>query len=102
MTIGHPGCSNTRPHCPKPIFRKIGFGQCGLVFEQPGCPIVIKLARPFFEQSLWMDYRAHSRVMMSFYSDTAGGSIVKEPECRVPRVYYFRTREDRWWDDHIN
>ncbi|KAI9760549.1 MAG: hypothetical protein M1840_002387 [Geoglossum simile] len=82
-------------------FRKIGFGQCGLVFEQPGRPIVIKIARRFFEESLWMDYRAHSRVMEAFYPDVIEGSTAKEPECRVPRVHYFRTREDKWWNDHI-
>ncbi|KAK3689942.1 hypothetical protein B0T22DRAFT_378846 [Podospora appendiculata] len=47
--------------------RKIGFGQCGLVYavsSEPGA--VVKIARPHFGDSLRADYVAHERVSKIF------------------------------------
>ncbi|KAK3319982.1 hypothetical protein B0T19DRAFT_404513 [Cercophora scortea] len=47
--------------------RKIGFGQCGLVYavqNEPG--VVVKVARPHFHDSLHADHVAHERVSKAF------------------------------------
>ncbi|CAI7632905.1 unnamed protein product [Penicillium discolor] len=47
-------------------FRSIGFGQCGLIFERPGCTYAIKIARPSFENALWADFQAHFAAYQAF------------------------------------
>ncbi|KAF7550421.1 hypothetical protein G7046_g8021 [Stylonectria norvegica] len=76
-------------------FRKIGFGQCGLVFERPGEDYVIKAARPHFEPALQQDYQVHQAVDRAFRR--------QEPalECRVPEVHrHILANDASWWDHH--
>lgn len=70
-------------------FRKIGFGQCGLVFENNQGQ-VIKVARKRFEGALWTDLGCHTRVYeaMDLYPTTG---------CLTPRVYRFISRDNEWW-----
>lgn len=75
-------------------FRKIGFGQCGLLFERPGRGYVVKVARPHFHDSLWSDFVAHFHVYKAFEQHS-------DLECRVPTVYsYVNKDNNQWWDEH--
>jgi hypothetical protein len=76
-------------------FRKIGFGQCGLVFERPGRDYVVKIARPGFHDALWSDLTAHYSVYKAFQHHPT-------LECRVPTVYAYHNKDDtEWWDKHL-
>lgn len=75
-------------------FRKIGFGQCGLVFERPGQGFVVKVARPHFHDALWSDFVAHFHVCKAFEQQ-------RSLECRVPAVYTYINKDNtRWWHSH--
>lgn len=75
-------------------FRKIGFGQCGLILHKPGRDFVLKVGRPGFHDALWSDFVAHFHVYQAFY-DQQGLA------CRVPKVYaYVNKDKDAWWDMH--
>ncbi|KAK4465460.1 zinc finger protein [Cladorrhinum samala] len=72
-------------------YERIGFGQCGLVFAQPGREYVVKVARPHFSDALWDDFLSHLRLFdaLSVYSDI---------DCRIPRVYsYVSKGNEAWW-----
>lgn len=71
-------------------FRKIGFGQCGLIFEQPGRGQVLKVARKWFEDALWSDLVCHSRVYEA---------LEKHPSnrCCTPRIYKYLAKDNDWW-----
>ncbi|PON24418.1 hypothetical protein TGAM01_v206750 [Trichoderma gamsii] len=74
-------------------YRKIGFGQCGLVFSKPGTTTVIKVSRPHFHEGLWNDFLCHLRVYRAFNKQTI------QPECLLPLVYTFISKTDAtWWD----
>lgn len=76
-------------------FRKIGFGQCGLVFERPGRGYIVKLARPFFHDSLWNDFLVHSQVSECFEKQSS------TPRCIVPAVYSYVAKYDEdWWEEY--
>lgn len=79
-------------------FRSIGFGQCGLVFERPGCTYAIKIARPSFENALWADFQAHLAVYQALTNHQF------EPvEVRIPRIFsYVPKTSKEWWDSHMN
>lgn len=62
-------------------YRRIGFGQCGLIFEHPGRIHAIKLARVTFRESLWDEWLAHAKVAKAFKGQS------KPPECLVPRLW---------------
>jgi hypothetical protein len=70
-------------------FRRIGFGQYGLIFENNQGQ-VIKVARGRFEDALWTDLGCHTRVYeaMDLYPTTG---------CLTPRVYRFISRDNGWW-----
>ncbi|CAG7995997.1 unnamed protein product [Penicillium salamii] len=77
-------------------YRTIGFGQCGVVFERPGRNYVIKVARPFYEDSLWADFTAHFQVRKAFQAQST------EPVCRVPKLFSYVTKEnEQWWKDNL-
>ncbi|KAJ6779943.1 hypothetical protein PWT90_05364 [Aphanocladium album] len=74
-------------------YRRIGFGQCGLIFERPGRNFVLKLARPHFEEALWNDCLSHQRAYQVFTEQAS------EPECRVPLLYnYVKKANAEWWN----
>lgn len=80
-------------------FRTIGFGQCGIVFERPGRGYVIKVARPFFEESLWSDLQAHFAVHHAFQEQQ---QQQRQLEVKTPRVFSFIPKDYReWWDSHL-
>ncbi|KAM0431281.1 hypothetical protein ACHAPT_005251 [Fusarium lateritium] len=72
-------------------FRKIGFGQCGLVFEWPGRDIVVKVARPGFQGALRVDHDAHKAVYSAFLEQE------KAPRCRVPKIFNHILKDYSWW-----
>jgi hypothetical protein len=75
-------------------YRKIGFGQCGLILERPGRNFVLKIARRHFEEALWNDCLSHARVY---------GAFIKQPfpECRVPILFsYVANGNAEWWSEH--
>ncbi|KAH8904191.1 hypothetical protein BR93DRAFT_173718 [Coniochaeta sp. PMI_546] len=75
-------------------FRKIGFGQCGLIFQRPGRDFVVKIARPGFHDALWSDFVAHFHVYNAFRDQ---GNLV----CRVPKVYSYIKRDNLLWTSHL-
>lgn len=77
---------------PNTRFRKIGFGQCGLVFERPGHPYVIRLARASYSDGLWADLIAHSRVYSAFVAN-------ETVECRIPAVLRYISKHSPDWLD---
>ncbi|KAL6864523.1 zinc finger domain-containing protein [Trichoderma novae-zelandiae] len=68
------------------IFRKIGAGACGAVFAQDGKSFVEKLSKTN-DDSLWNDYRMHTRIS-SMFKDWGFTEI------KVPEVYFFVPRDD--------
>ncbi|CAH0043526.1 unnamed protein product [Clonostachys solani] len=75
----------------KAPFRKIGFGQCGIIYEQPNRGYVLKLARKYFEDSLLGDLRAHLRVYQALADYPT--------DCRIPSVYkYITASNSSWWE----
>ncbi|RSL58242.1 hypothetical protein CEP54_007856 [Fusarium duplospermum] len=89
--------SNSSYSIPKEIpektigFRKIGFGQCGLVFEWPGREMAVKVARPGFQGALWVDHEAHKTVYSAFMEQN------NAPLCRVPQIFTHISKDDKWW-----
>ncbi|KAH7015846.1 zinc finger protein-domain-containing protein [Ilyonectria destructans] len=76
-------------------FRKIGFGQCGLIFERPGREYVVKVAKQGFKDALMVDYQVHQAVYAAFCRQT---TFV---ECRVPKVIKHIPSDDaHWWEQH--
>lgn len=76
-------------------YRKIGFGQCGLIFTIPGSSTVLKVSRPYFHEGLWNDFLCHLRIYGAFAKQTI------QPSCRLPLVYSFISKADvTWWDAH--
>lgn len=74
-------------------YRKIGFGQCGLIFTVPGSSTVLKISRPYFHEGLWNDFLCHLRIYGAFTKQTI------QPSCRLPLVYSFISKtDDTWWD----
>lgn len=81
-------------------FRKIGFGQCGLIYERPGRGYVVKVAKPGYSESLWQDCLAHDRVYQAF--EKATNSASHGPECLVPRPYLYVAKDHPWWTSHAH
>ncbi|KAB5527934.1 zinc finger protein-domain-containing protein [Coniochaeta sp. 2T2.1] len=76
-------------------YRKIGFGQCGLVIQRPGRDFVVKIARPAFQGALWSDFMAHLHVHHGFESQRIPVDI------RVPKVFTFvNDNNSDWWQYH--
>lgn len=76
-------------------YRKIGFGQCGLIFERPGMTYILKLAKKHYEDALWVDFTAHYNVSTAFQKFN--------PECRVPKLYSYVAKDDTgWWTSNLS
>ncbi|CAG8154268.1 unnamed protein product [Penicillium olsonii] len=77
-------------------YREIGFGECGVVFERLGQNYVIKVARPFYEDSLWADFSAHFQVRKAFESQS------NEPTCRIMKLFSYVPKDNqRWWEEKL-
>ncbi|KAM7195473.1 Zinc finger domain containing protein [Rhypophila sp. PSN 637] len=84
----------------------IGFGQCGLVFTVPYKPHeVVKIARPYFGESLYADFRAHQRVQEAFVRRSDG----VQRQVQLPTVYDFLPKPvlegstpKQFWDSNIS
>jgi hypothetical protein len=76
------------------VYRSIGAGSCGKVFEQPGSICALK-ASNVDNDSLWNDYQMHTRVVNGF-------SDLKTPkDLHIPQVFYFvNPNDEEWWIDH--
>lgn len=83
------------PNRPAQGYKKIGFGQCGIIFYDPAHDSVFKLARPHFEDGLWNDYLVHVRVRHA--------SEQLDTPCRVPEpLRIIPSGDDSWWNGHQN
>lgn len=70
-------------------FQKIGFGQCGLIFERHRRSYIVKVTRPTFHASLWTDFVAHLHIFKAFQKH---GDLT---------VYsYVSQSNTRWWNAH--
>ncbi|KAF4973337.1 hypothetical protein FZEAL_9353 [Fusarium zealandicum] len=79
-------------------YRKIGFGQCGLVFERPGQGFVVKVARPAFVEALLNDYQVHLAIYSAFSAQSQANAAA--PESRVPQVFQHVTKGHTWWEQN--
>jgi hypothetical protein len=74
------------------IYRSIGAGTCGIVYEELGTINAIKLAKTKDTQ-LWNDYQFHSSIVEKFHE-----SPITTEELRVPACLWFAHRtDDEWW-----
>lgn len=87
-----------RPTVPKIMgrnsfgYRKIGFGQCGIIFDYPEENSVFKLARPHFSSALLNDFSVHQRVYRTFREQR------HRLACHVPIPHSHITEGDnKWW-----
>jgi hypothetical protein len=87
------------PQVRKPGYRKIGFGQCGIIFEKVGANHVVKLARKHFDDSWWVDFTAHYKVRKALELSLLGPNL----ECQVPKLYSYVPRSSHeWWSSNIH
>lgn len=79
--------------------RVIGYGGCGIIFEQPGRTDVIKKAIKTVDDDLHNDYVSHLAIEASF--DTLADTFGSLP-C-LPRVYHFiSARDPSWWENNMH
>lgn len=78
-------------------FTKIGSGNCGEVFQQPGTAQILKRAKKQERtQELWDDYRTHVRVQKAL---SKMGLL--DLGLRVPQVKHFIDMNDKsWWEEN--
>ncbi|GLI75226.1 hypothetical protein PoHVEF18_003479 [Penicillium ochrochloron] len=73
-------------------YRRIGFGQCGIICERPGRAYVVNLARSAYKKGLWADFQAHFIVREAFKQDY-------NPECHVHKLFSWIPESNTdWWD----
>ncbi|KAM0350703.1 hypothetical protein ACHAPU_003197 [Fusarium lateritium] len=75
-------------------YQKIGFGQCGLIFHRKGDDNVVKVARPFFHDSLYADCLAQIAIQAAFEAQE------KAPVCRLPKFHAHYGATSTWWEDN--
>lgn len=74
------------------VYRAIGAGTCGKVFELAGTTTVFKLANTVDDSGLWNDYKMHARVAEAFSNAPSIHGL------RIPNIYYYITASDEeWW-----
>jgi hypothetical protein len=76
------------------LFRCIGAGSCGRVYEELGTSRAMKFSKPGYESQLWNDYKMHTRVLEAF--NNVGLDL------HIPKVrYYVEPKSDGgWWEKH--
>ncbi|KAK0643797.1 hypothetical protein B0T16DRAFT_459901 [Cercophora newfieldiana] len=92
-----PPTPNRQRHPPwnRTTFRKIGFGQCGLIFTIPNQPsTVIKVARPHFTFSLESDHKAHT-LLSTTISHRPPSSL--SLHAQIPSVSSFLPSSSPFW-----
>jgi hypothetical protein len=62
------------------IYRSIGAGSCGIVFEQLRSTLALKIAK-VDNDALWNDYRMHTRIVEGF------SGIELPQDLHIPKVY---------------
>jgi hypothetical protein len=73
-------------------FRTVGFGQCGIIFQQSYQGYTLKVLRSLFGEALWSDLKAHFAIFQAFEQQL-------DVEVRVPRIFSYVHREDfEWWE----
>ena len=78
------------------IYRSIGAGTCGIVYEEVGTTKAIKLAKTNDPQ-LWNDYRFHTLVLEKF----AESPLARDESFSIPQCYWFASQDDKtWWEEH--
>ena len=79
--------------------RIIGYGGCGIIFEQPRRIDVIMKALKTVDDDLHNDYVSHLAIEASF--DELADTFVSLP-C-LPRVYHFvSARDSSWWENNMH
>ena len=79
--------------------RIIGYGGCGIIFEQPGRINVIKKGLKTVDDDLHNDYVSHLAIEASF--DELVDTFANLP-C-LPRVYHFiSARDSSWWEKNMH
>ena len=69
------------------IYRSIGTGSCGKVFEQLGSIFALKVAK-VDDDALWNDYLMHTRIVNGF------SALEQLKDLHIPRVFYFVNTND--------
>jgi hypothetical protein len=78
------------------VYREIGAGSCGIVYEELGECKAIKLAKAGNEE-LENDWQFHKSIVEAFDKST-----LKREELQVPKVYEFiRRNNDEWWKENL-
>lgn len=77
------------------LYRAIGAGTCGKVFEQVGTNSVLKLANTENDSGLWNDYKMHARVVKALSDEPSLHDL------HIPEIYYYASLcDEKWWDKH--
>ena len=82
------------------LFRSLGAGTCGRVYEVPGTTDIFKVANYPGQDTdqLWNDYEMHNKVSEVF--EKLGRDKI---EVRVPRLKYFVGQsDDIWWSENLD
>jgi hypothetical protein len=80
------------------IFKEIGTGSIGKIFEHPGTVFVYKLPLIDDNKKLWNNYIMHQKVKKSFDClDYIDGQV------EIPQCYWFATPQTRaFWEDSLD
>lgn len=94
------GTEHTQPSGAVRLYRSIGAGTCGTVFERFGATHAVKLSKPGYENQLWNDYVIHTAVLEAFKA--ASVPFAKAPiiNIHIPKVFWFvepKSGKD-WWE----
>ena len=80
------------------LYRSIGAGTCGIVYEELGTINAIKLAKANNSQ-LWNDYQFHTLVVEKF----AATPFASRESLSIPKCLWFASRDDKaWWNEHLH
>jgi hypothetical protein len=74
------------------LYKSIGAGSCGTVFEKLGTTHAVKLAKPGWNIQLWNDYLIHTRVLEAFKGATV-------EDLHIPKAFWFIEPKtgNAWW-----
>ncbi|GAB1314450.1 DUF3669 domain-containing protein (Fragment) [Madurella fahalii] len=81
----------------KAMFREIGTGSIGKIFEHPGTIFVYKLPVANQPEKLWNNYTKHMRVYHSFKSMPYTTFQVEIPRC----FWYATPSTEAFWNDYL-
>ncbi|KAH6632542.1 hypothetical protein F5144DRAFT_621293 [Chaetomium tenue] len=81
----------------KSMFREIGTGSIGKVFEHPGTVFVYKVPVAGQPDKLWNNYEKHMRVYQSFKTVPYVSDQVEIPRC----FWYANPDTESFWNEHL-